>query len=165
MTNIDLLRCLKAETEKAVSDIIMNTSAQDEDGTIKKRAAEVYLMQLPDSSAAKEKAPYIIHRIVTGKDTQDIGKDMSSIATVQSVFCVYHEDEQEGSLALLNLMERLRIHFLKHVTFDRRYTLNLQSGLEKMIYQEELYPYYIGEMFSTWNIPKIQREVDFINGF
>lgn len=39
---------------------------------------------------------------------------------VRSIFAVYNDDEQEGGLMLLNLMERLRIRLLREVVIGRR---------------------------------------------
>lgn len=60
---------------------------------------------------------------------------------------------------LLNLIERLRIHLLQTVVIGQKYQLDLEAGLETLIYPEETAPYYAGEMISTWKLPAIEREV------
>lgn len=35
------------------------------------------------------------------------------MVSVRSIFCCYNPDEQEGDLALLNMMERFRVELLK----------------------------------------------------
>ena len=139
--------------------VIMPVKIQSEGEEQQYRAAEVYLMRLPDGSAAKKKAPYIIHQAITSKDTQPSGELEAGAAVVRSIFAVYNDDEQEGGLMLLNLMERLRIRLLREVVIGRRFQLDLESGLETFIYPDDTAPYYAGEMTTTWRVPGVEREV------
>lgn len=158
MTNITLLERLKLFTEDAIKDIILPVRLQKGDAEQKSRAADVYLMRLPDSKAATKKAPYIIHQFVTGKDTQPAGRQESGSSVVRSVFCVYCDDEQAGALHLLNLMERLRIRLLQQVIIGQQYQLDLETGVEMLIYPEDSAPYFAGEMSTTWKMPSVERE-------
>lgn len=153
MTAVILLEQLAAFTEEATKDLIMPTKMQDGDDEPIFRSAEVHKMRLPDSRSAKKKAPYIIHQVITGKDTTD------SSAVVRSIFCVYNEREDEGGLMLLNLMERLRIALLKAGTVGEQFTLDINAGMERMIYPDDTAPFYAGEMISTWKMPRVEREV------
>ncbi|MGD9567524.1 MAG: hypothetical protein AB7V48_04280 [Sedimentibacter sp.] len=159
MNKIVLLEKLKEFTVEATKDIIMPTRMQKGDANKVNRAADIYLMRLPDSTAAQKKAPYIIHQLITGKDVQYEGSNESSSAVIRSIFCVYNDNEEEGSLMLINLMERLRIHLLRQVVIGDQFQLDLVAGLESMVYPDDTAPYYAGEMLSTWKIPAIQREV------
>lgn len=153
MTAVILLEQLAAFTEEATKDLIMPTKMQDGDDEPIFRSAEVHKMRLPDSRSAKKKAPYIIHQVITGKDTT------ASSAVVRSIFCVYNEREDEGGLMLLNLMERLRIALLKAGTVGEQFTLDINAGMERMIYPDDTAPFYAGEMISTWKMPRVEREV------
>lgn len=158
MTNITLLERLKLFTEETIKDIILPVRLQKGDSERQSRVADVYLMRLPDSTAATKKAPYIIHQLVTSKDTQPTGKQESGSSVVRSVFCVYSENEQEGAMYLLNLMERLRIRLLQQVIIGQQYQLDLEAGVEMLIYPEDTAPYYAGEMSTTWKMPSVERE-------
>ena len=159
MNRIILLENLKAFTLEATKDLIMPTKIQKEGEPQKYRAAEVYLMRLPDGSAAKKKAPYIIHQAITSKDTQPSGNLEAGIAVVRSIFAVYNDDGQEGGLMLLNLIERLRIELLRKVIIGDQFQLDLSAGLETFIYPDDTAPYYAGEMTTTWRVPSVEREV------
>lgn len=159
MNRITLLEQLRDITKTATGDIILPVKEQKGDAEKITRAVDIHLMRLPDSRAAQKKAPYIIHQLITGKDIQPQGEDESASAVVRSIFCVYNDDEEEGSLMLVNLMERLRIHLLKQVVIGDQFQLDLVAGLESIIYPEDTAPYYAGEMVSTWILPAIQREV------
>lgn len=162
MTRTALLEQLKTFTEKVTADLIMPTKVQSADEAQNYRPAEVYLMRLPDGSSAAKKAPYIIHQLLTSKDQQPSGERVQSSASVRSIFVVYNDDGQEGGLMLLNLMERLRIELLRAGILDNRFSLDLNEGLEYMVYPDmDTAPYYAGEMSSTWKLIPVQREVDF----
>lgn len=156
---VGLLDRLKEVTEDAVKDLLLPTSVQKEREKETLRPAAVYKMRLPDSKSAFKKAPYIIHQLITGMDVQEEGKPVKSTAQVRTIFCVYSEDEQEGGLMLLGLIERLRIRLLKQVAIGERYWLDLTAGAEALIYPDDTAPYFAAEMVTTWNLPAIEREV------
>ncbi|MBR2941839.1 MAG: hypothetical protein IKB82_00420 [Clostridia bacterium] len=159
MTRIVLLEQLRDFSKAVTSEIIMPVKMQDGDDAPQFRAADVYLMRLPDSRAATKKAPYILHQLITGNDTQRSGERCESSAMVRSIFCVYSKDEQEGALLLLNLMERVRIELLRKVVIGRQFTLDLEASLETLIYPDDTAPYFAGELISTWHLPAVEREV------
>jgi hypothetical protein len=158
-SRVDLLERLKEVTQDAIKDLILPVRIQREGEDQSYRSADVYLMRLPDSKSATKKAPYIIHQLITGRDMQEEGQRVTSTAQVRSIFCVYSDDEQEGSLMLLGLMERLRIKLLKQVVIGERYQLDLTQAAEALIYPDDTAPYFAGEMVTTWKIPSIEREV------
>lgn len=153
MTAVILLEQLKAFTEEATKDLIMPTKMQKGDTEQSYRAAEVHKMRLPDSGSATKKAPYIIHQVITGKDTTE------SQTVIRSIFCVYNDNEEEGGLMLLNLIERVRIALLKAGTVGNQFTLDINAGVERLIYPDDTAPFYAGEMISTWKMPTVKREV------
>ena len=160
MTKVILLEQLKEFSQAATHDLLLPVTQQKEDKeSPADRAAAVYRMRIPDGRAATKKAPYILHLIITNKDIQLPGQSPEATAVVRTIFCVYHKDEQEGGLVLLNLMERLRIALLEQVVIGKQFRLNLKAGLEGLVYQEDTAPYYAGEMVSVWDLPIIERKV------
>ena len=160
MTGIILLEQLKAFTEEATKDLLLPVEQQRGDlEPPLPRAAGVYRMRLPEGKAADKKVPYILHQLLTRKDTQSPGQRPTAAATVRTIFCVYHQDEQEGGLALLNLMERLRIALLQQGVVGKQFILDREKGLESLIYPDNTAPYYDGEMISVWKIKSIERMV------
>lgn len=159
MTRNALLDAFAKFTEDVTKDLIMPTRIQKADEEQGYRAAAVFKMRLPDSKAAQKKAPYVLHQVITGKDQQPTGTDVDSTTTVRSIFCVYNDDEQEGGLMLLNLMERLRIAILKKIVIGEQFEIDLEAGLECLVYPDDTAPYFLGEMVSTWKMPTIKREV------
>ena len=102
----------------------------------------------------------MFHQIVTAKDQWRQGNPvLESRAVVRSVFAVYHENNREGQLALLELMERLRIGLLRRGVLEKQFKLEYEAGLEYLIYPENIPPFYAGEMVSVWELPPVEREV------
>lgn len=161
MTRITLLEQLRDFTREATAELVMPTRMQKGDTEQKYRPADVYLMRLPDGTSATKKAPYVLHQLITGKDQQPSGKCAESTAQIRSICCVYNDDEQEGGLMLLNLMERLRVALLKQVVIGNQFTLDLDTGLEVLIYPDDTAPYFVGEMISVWKLPAVEREVSY----
>jgi len=162
MTKIFLLKALKVFTEEVTKDLIMPVKRQKEDKEEPPpRAANIHMMRLVKSSSVEKAAPYIIHQVITGRDSQSPGNEATAQTVIRSIFCVYNEDEQEGSLMLLNLMERFRVEILQKVVLDNRFQIDLNDGLDSIIYPDEgqLQSYYAGEYVSTWTLPAIKREV------
>ena len=166
MTKIILLESLKRFSEEKTSDLLLPVRRQEEDESPPPpRSPSVFLMRLPDFRSATKKAPYMLHQIITGADVQPAGDPAPfASAVVRTVFCAYCEDEQEGSLHLLNMMERLRISLLETPKIDKQFELDLSAGLECMPYPDgpnaadRSAPYFLGEMLSTWKMPKIKRK-------
>ena len=158
MTRSDLLEAFKVYTEDVTKNLIMPVRVQSKEEKQTYRAAEVYKMRLPDGTSAKKKAPYIIHQIMTGSDVQKEGVRTERKATVRTIFCVYSDNEQEGGLMLLNLMERLTIHLLKDRLLSKQFRLDMESGIETLCYPDDTAPYYGGEMITTWYLPPVSPE-------
>jgi hypothetical protein len=77
---------------------------------------------------------------------------------------VYHKNEQEGRLALITLMERMRIALLEEVVIGKQFKLDLKAGVETLVYpgnpnQTAVSPFYLGEMITTWKLPNIERKI------
>lgn len=161
MTKVILLEELKKFTLENTKDILMPVERQEEDAEPPApRSAQVFSMNLPDSASYRRDAPYILHQIINSKDKQPPGQKWpSGIAIIRSVFCVYHEDGQEGGLMLLNLMERMRIALMKQVVIGGQFTLDLREELDALFYTEKTAPFYGGEMISQWQMKSIEREL------
>lgn len=159
MNRVILLHRLKDFTEEATKDLLLPVKIQSEKDTQTERTAEVHLMRLPDSKAAHKKAPYVLHQFITGADQQAPGTRDTSTATVRSIFCVYSDNEEEGGMHLLNLMERVRIALLRQRVIGDQFTLDLEAKLETLCYPDDTAPYFAGEMVSVWKLPAVEREV------
>lgn len=159
MNKVEFLGCLKEFTEETVKDLIFPLKPQRGDMEQEFRTANVHLMRLPDGHSATKFAPYVLHTVLTGEDEQPPGQRVASSVTVRTIFCVYFENEEEGGLALLNLMERVRIGFLKYPVLAKQYRLDLSKKLETLVYPDDTAPYYAGEMISVWQLPTVREEM------
>ena len=169
MTRTTLLEQLEIFSKEHTGDLLLPVQPQEEDESPPpNRAATVYTPCLPELRSYARKAPFITHEFVTGKDAAvqrpGGGKFMQSTAVVRTCFCVYHQNEQEGKLALLTLMERMRIALLEEVVIGKQYRLDREAGVETLVYpgnpsQTAVSPFYLGEMITTWHIPIVERKV------
>ena len=162
MNKVMLLQALKEFTADAVKDLMLPVSVQSEKDDGAPRPAAVHLMGLPDSKSYSKKAPYIIHQLISGSDSQNEGQAEESRATVRSIFCVYCDDDEVGGLQLLNLMERLRIALLRKRIIGEQFVLDLQTPMECLCYPDDTAPYFAGEMVSAWKLPAVRQEVSFL---
>lgn len=170
-TKVGLLYALKSFTLLATGDIKLPVKRQSEDEMEPKpRQAAVHLTRLPDMASFQKKAPFILHQAVTSEDALknvnrgtglQIRRELKSSAVIRTVFCVYHPNEEEGGLALLNLMETMRVGLLLFPLLDNKFELDLDEGISQMAYPETgergTAPYYLGEMVTTWKLPQIKR--------
>jgi hypothetical protein len=123
------------------------------------RAPEVYKMRLPDAKSYQDKAPYLINRVVLIEDHQNPGQRGKATCTVCTSFCVYSDDEMQGALYLLNVIEDVRQAILREQLISNLYQVVMDEGIQSAIYDNQPAPFFIGEMVSVWTIPTIEREV------
>ena len=163
MTKNNLLEAYKVFTKEVTKDLILPVQQQKSDKEISlPRAPEVHIMGLADFTAAKKKAPYVFHQIITAKDQWLPGQPRpDSQATIRSVAAVYDLNNQEGQLALLELFERMRIALLKKGVIGRQFRLNYEAGVEYLIYPDNIPPFYAGELVTVWKLPPVEREVTY----
>ncbi len=170
-TKVGLMLALKDFTARTVKVLPMPVKRQSRDQREPEpRPAEVYLSLMPNMASFEKKAPFILHQAVTSNDAlENINKgtelqprlELKSIAVIRSVFCVYHPDEEEGGLALLNLMEEMRIALLMYPLLNNVFELDLKEGISQMVYPETgergTAPFYLGEMVTVWKLPPVKR--------
>ncbi len=159
MTKIDLLDDFKLFIENATRNFSLPTAIQRGDTEQIFRAPEIHKMRLPNSEDAKKKAPYIIVQYLTGKDFQKHSQQSQSHAVIRLVFAVYGNDEEEGALSLLNLMETVRIAIMKNVLISPRFKVDTDAEVESLVYPDDTAPYYAGEIMCTVLMPPTEREV------
>jgi hypothetical protein len=159
MTPINLIDALKEFIEEQVKDIFLSVRVKGENTKPQYRAAEVHKMRLPDKESETKLIPYILLQFLTGKDTQEPGKDPESECKIRIVVATYSEDGGVGTYDVLNVITRIRMALLKAGIISEQFLLKLDSPLEYIVYTDDTSPYYLGEMVTTWELPAIEREV------
>ena len=158
MTPVFLLENLQRFIKEKTADIILPVRTRTGSNEQKERAAEVYKMGLPEKDDAQQQVPYILLKFLTGRDDKAAGEPEESSCKVRIIFAVYSEDGQDGPLALLNLILRVRSELKKAGTVGGG-QFELQLPLEYIVYQDTTAPYYMGEIMTNWSIPTIQRDL------
>lgn len=159
MTKYDLLRELKEWLEALVRKMKYEEDIQRGDSEQVETAPKIFRMRLPSSRRADKYAPYIIIQFVTGTVIQPEGERTSERATVRFIFCVHNENEEDGSLSLLNLMEAVERDLLNDPFFGKGFHLDREAGLEDLIYTDDTRPFYAGEIAATFVLPATERNV------
>ena len=159
MNKVYLLEALKARTEEAFKDLLLPGKPTKEEPEAAIRVPNVYLARLPDGKRTSQFAPYVIHTIINSSTRQYAGRMPETLCNVRSIFCTYNPDEQEGGLALLNMMERLRIALLRDPILGGQCELDREGGIEDLVYPDDTAPFFLGEMMSVWALPSVRREV------
>lgn len=157
MTPVFLLDRLQEFIEEKTADIKLEVRVRTGSNEEKERSAKVYKMGLPQKDDVQQQVPYILLKFLTGVDDKAAGQPEEATCKVRIIFAVYSEDGQEGPLALLNLILRVRSELKKAGIVGNQFVL--QTPLEYIVYQDTTAPYYMGEMMTNWSIPTVGREV------
>lgn len=115
----------------------------------------VHEFYLPEKSLGNQNVPefpYIIVRMHKGETQSDAHK-----VIVNLLFGTKSED-QEAPKDVLNVMERVRLAFLKNRTLEGQFRLELPYKWE--FYEGQPVPEYIGQAITTWTLPTITEEVE-----
>jgi hypothetical protein len=158
MTPVFLLENLQRFVEEKTADIILPVRTRTGSNEQKERAAKVYQMGLPEKDDAQQQVPYILLKFLTGVDDKRAGEPKESSCKVRVIFAIYFEDGQEGPLALLNLILRVRSELEKAGVIGGG-QFALEMPLEYIVYQDTTPPYYMGEIMTNWSMPTIQRDL------
>jgi hypothetical protein len=161
MNAVFLMKGLKGYTEELFKNKKLSVRMQRGDDTQIFRAPQVYMMRLPDSASATKKAPYILHQLIKSESVQSESQLMSTSATIRTIFCVYSDNEEEGAMQLLELIEEFKIALIMNPVINEQFLLDTKRKIEYLIYPEDTAPYYCGEMVSEWILPSVQREVQY----
>ena len=157
MTPIILLDDLQSFIEENTKDILLECRVRTGPATEKERAAKVYKMGLPQKDDTTQQVPYILLKVLTGVDDKENNQPKSSEVKVRIIIVTYSSDGEQGPLALLNLILRIRERLEKQHIIGGRFCL--EYPFEYIIYQDTEPPYYMGEIMTNWSIPTIEREV------
>lgn len=163
MTKQNLLDTLCDFTRVVVKDMLLPVEMQEDDeAQPQPRHPDVYSMGLPDFAEAGKKAPLIIHQIITANDVwPESSAEPVSKAVMRTVFGIYHPNSQEGPLALLGLIERVRLALWRQRIIGEQFILDMKAGVDYLIYDKQLPPFYAGEMVTVWKLPPVEREVKY----
>ena len=153
-----LLDALKLRQEELTSNMIMPVKPQKGVET-QDRAPEVFTYRLPDRASETTKAPYIVNMVLNSTFRQLPGEEPEGFCTIRSVVCVYNERHDEGAKWVLNILEKIRISFQQDPILDRRYELDMETGIQDLCYPDDTAPFYMGEMITVWKLPPVKREV------
>lgn len=156
MTPFILLDELKKFVEAETHDLILPVRVDRNSKEPKERAPDVYIMRLKNKADKTQKIPYILLQLIKSEDSQPEGKELCCESWVRIIAATYAENEDEGALAVLNVLTRIRLALLRAGIIGKQFVL--RPPLEMIIYPDSTPPYYLGEMMSVWRTPKMESE-------
>ena len=154
MTIINLLEALKITIKEATKDLMLEVKVKKGEES-KRKSPSVYIGQLP--SETTQYVPYILIKALTGQDTQTTGQEEESECKTRIIAVTYSEEADKGYIDVVNIIDRLRLKFLKERTVGDQFIVKMP--LDYIVYEDDLGPYTIGEMIVNWDMPTIKREV------
>jgi len=158
MTPFVLLDELKTFIEKETKDLLSPVMLTHGSKGPKERAAQVFVMRLKTEADKTNKVPYVLLQFIKSEDKQEPGKAMECRCWVRIIAATYAKEEDEGALALLNLLTRIRLALLREGIIGRQFVL--ESPLEAVMYSDTPIPYHLGEMMSVWRMKAMESEVN-----
>ncbi len=160
MNRVMLLEALKVRQAEDLKDLLMPTVPKKDKPSVL-RTVEIFKGKLPDRKSETEKAPYIVNAVLNSNFYRDPGEEPTSEVTVRSTLCVYNENNEEGTLMLLNLLERLRISYTKNPIVDGVFEclFDKEHPIQDLVYPDETMPFFMADQVTVWSLPPVEREV------
>lgn len=152
MTALDLLESLERYCKENTKDMRLVARVPENGTEAGERPPEVFVGNLPNKESEKKAAPYILLKLLTKKTD-----DEESVCRVRIICVTYSEDKQENYIQCLNVLTRLETKLLEDVVITNRYSC--QKPIETIMYDDDLEVYQVGEMMTTWEMPKAERDV------
>ena len=153
MTPVILLEALKEKAETELGGLSLQVKNKQS------RAPGVYLMQLPTKEEETEQVPYIVLQFVTGADQDPKNEPAYSECRIRIIVCTYSDDAGVGAIDVLNILTKLRISLLRSGTLADQFLL--LKPLEYIVYPNDTGFYHMGEMMTIWEIPSVERELEY----
>lgn len=161
----DLLETLKDFIQDDLKELQFKVKQEEWASSVPlERAIRVYTHMTPTPSDNTEYVPYILLQFVKGSDDEDgETKRPESTVTVRGYIALYDRDAQEGQLALLNILEKLRLDLLSRGVIGGKY--ELLKPFEYRFYDDIVLPYHEAEFSMNWRIQPVKRIIPELWGF
>ena len=160
MNRVMLLEALKVRQTEDLKDLLMPTVPKKDKPSVL-RTVEIFKGKLPDRKSETEKAPYIVNGVLNSNFFRNPGEEPTGLVTIRSTMCIYNENNEEGSLMILNLLERLRISYLRNPIVDGVFELvcDEEHPIQDLVYPDETMPFFMADQVTVWKLPPVEREV------
>lgn len=160
MNRVMLLEALKVRQTEDLKDLLMPTVPK-KDKPSELRTVEIFKGKLPDRKSETEKAPYIVNAVLNSNFFRNPGEEPMSLVTIRSTMCIYNPDNEEGTLMILNILDRLRISYTKNPIVDGVFELlfDEEHPIQDLVYPDETMPFFMADQVTVWKLPPVEREV------
>lgn len=128
--------------------------------SLPKREQNVKIGDLMQEETGDERDPYpyCVVRAESGSVAMG-GQKM----TVILVIGIFNDDVQNnGHQELINVISRITERFVKDPVLKERYRLDLETGLQWILDDEDRFPYFLGGIEMTWETFFVEREDGYV---
>lgn len=154
---VELMEAYQAFIKESLKEMQLLVKPDRFDQLPVRRAIEVYNMRLKTPQDAAKMVPYVLLQMLNGADVEKENGDESHTVEIRAIITVYDQDAEQGTLALMNIIEKLRADLLSTRVIGEHF--ELESPFEWLIYPKESDPYYVAEIATVWSIPAINRYI------
>ena len=160
MNRIMLLEALKVRQQEDLKDLLMPTVPK-KDRPSELRTVEIFKGKLPDRKSETEKAPYIVNAVLNSNFYRNPGEEPTGLCTIRSTVCIYNPNNEEGSLMVLNVLDRLRISYTRNPIVDGVFEclFDEDHAIQDLVYPDETMPFFMADQVTVWKLPPVEREV------
>lgn len=152
MTPLELMYALQGYCKEITKNMRFSALVPENGTQAAERPPAVFIGNLPDKKSTKKAAPYVLLKLLTGKDDNE-----ESVCRVRIICVTFSEDKQDNYLQCLNLVTKIREKLLEDVVVDERFSC--QKPVEFFIYDDDLEVYQVGEIMTIWEMPRVKRDV------
>lgn len=152
MTPLELMEALQAYCSEITKNLRMLARVPENGTQAARRAPAVFIGNLPDKESERKAAPYILLKLLTGKDD-----DEESICRVRIICVTFSEDKQENYIQCLDLVTHIRTKLLEDVVINDCFCC--QKPVEFIVYDSDLETYQVGEIMTVWEMQQVERNI------
>ena len=154
LTITNLMQVLKERIQGSIKDLMLEEKTKQGEQR-KRRTPVVFVGGLPSKDSETQQVPYILIKALTGTDSQQTGQEEESECKLRIIVVTYSESPEEGYMDTLNVIDRIRLNLLQERVVGSQFILKMP--LEFIIYEDDIKPYSIGELITTFEMPAIRR--------
>lgn len=161
---VNLMETVRNFIEDDLKEIRLKVKQAEWNDQPLERAVKVFAYMTPNPSDNTEAVPYILLQFVKGADDEDKETSIQeSTATIRGYIALYDWEAKEGQMAILNVIEKLRLDLLSRGVIGGKY--ELLKPFEYRFYDDMTMPYHEAEFIMNWRIQPVKRIIPELMGF
>ena len=150
---MNLLTCRKdlaKELRAVCEDFRLKKPLSDESDDWIESGLAVFEQRLPPPRMDTEG---LIHPFILVKATGgNVAAENLELGDITLIISTWDDDDQAGESDILNIIERIKNHFLAHPILSKKFYC--QKDMSYELDDQDAHPYWYAKLTMTWEIPK-----------